>query len=89
MTAGNLVAWPGRSYPLGATVTSQPAWFIELNELHSSYLVLISLAALALTVGLLVYTGLLTGILRVLGVAVGWTIRTGFLLWERLLQPQV
>ena len=64
---------------------SPPSWFIELNRVHSSYLVLSALAALALVTGILVRFGLLGWVMRVLGFAVRWSMRRGFLLWERLL----
>lgn len=60
-------------------------WFIDLDQIHSSYLVVLSLAALALTAGILFQIGLVGWVLRVLGFVVKGTIRQGFLLWARLL----
>jgi HEAT repeat protein len=62
-----------------------PSWFIDLDQVHSSYLLLITLATLALACGALFYLGVLDWVLRGLGLVVGAGIRKGFLLWERLL----
>ncbi len=62
-----------------------PLWFIDLDRTHSSYLVLVSLATLALAVGLLIRLGLIGWVFRVLGLVISRGIREGFLLWERLL----
>ncbi len=60
------------------------SFFIRLNELDSSYLVLISLAGLGVAATVLFYTGLLGWVLRGLGYVVRGSIRQGFQLWERL-----
>lgn len=57
------------------------SWLIDLDQVHSSYLVLIAIATIALAACLLFYFGLL----RLLDRAVGVAIQTGFILWERLL----
>lgn len=57
----------------------------ELDQLHSSYLILVTLAALGLIAGLLFFTGLLGWVVRLLGLTVRGSVRQGFLLWERLL----
>ena len=62
-----------------------PTWFIELNQVDSSYLVLLSLVALTLAVGSLVYFGLLSWVFCLLVVVVRWSTRKGFRLWEALL----
>lgn len=64
---------------------NHPSWLIDLDRAHSSYLVLISLLALLLAGGILFYFGVIGWIFWVLGLAVGASIRKGFLLWERLL----
>jgi hypothetical protein len=61
------------------------SWFIRLDQVHSSYLVLMSLATAAVAGGVLLRLGLLGPALRGLGFVVGTSIRQGFLLWERLL----
>jgi HEAT repeat protein len=61
------------------------SWFIRLDQVHSSYLVLMSLATAAVAGGVLLRLGLLGRALRGLGFVVGTSIRQGFLLWERLL----
>src|SRR4051794_14564048 len=62
-----------------------PSWFLDLDHVDSSYLVLFSLAALALAGGLLVYFGLLGWAFRAVGFVVARAVRKGFRLWERLL----
>jgi HEAT repeat protein len=62
-----------------------PSWLIDLNQVDSSYVVLLSLAALTLAVGFLVYFGLHRWILGLFVVVVRWATGKGFLLWERLL----
>jgi HEAT repeat protein len=57
---------------------------IHLNQLDSSYLVLLSLAGLGIAAAILIYAGLATWIFCVLGRVVRGSIRRGFLLWERL-----
>ena len=59
------------------------AFFLRLNQLDSSFLVLLALAGLGVAVGFLFYTGLLGWALRGLGFVVRGSIRQGFLLWER------
>ena len=60
------------------------AFFIRLNQLDSSYLILISVAGVGLAAVLLAYTGFLGWIIRGLSFLVQGSIRGGFLLWERL-----
>src|SRR5690348_6834831 len=62
----------------------KPSWFLDLDRVHSSYLVLAVLAVLGLAVGALSQAGLLAWAVRVAGAAVRGGIRRGFLLWERL-----
>ena len=61
-----------------------PSWFIDLDQVHSSYLVLAALATLVLTAGVLFQVGLIKGIFRVVGFVVRGGIGKGFRLWERL-----
>ena len=56
----------------------------ELDQLHSSYLILIAVVGLGLIVGVLSYIGLLGWLLKVLGTVVRGAVSGGFLLWERL-----
>ncbi len=58
--------------------------FIRLNQLDSSYLILLFVAGVVLAAALLYYTGLLGWALRGLSHVVRGSIRGGFLLWERL-----
>jgi HEAT repeat protein len=60
-------------------------WLAELDQVHSSYLILGTLAALGVTAGVLFYIGLLGRVFQSLGVVVRGAIRQGFLLWEWLL----
>jgi HEAT repeat protein len=61
------------------------SWVVELDQVHSSYLVVFSLATLAVAGGLLFQIGVVGWVFRVLGFMVRVIIRRGFLLWERLL----
>jgi hypothetical protein len=56
-----------------------------LDQLHSSYLILFTVAALALAAGILFYIGLLGWVIQILSVVVRGTVRWGFLLWARFL----
>jgi hypothetical protein len=60
------------------------SFLIHLNQLDSSYLVLLSVAAVGFAAAILFYTGLLGWVLRLIGYAVRGSIVQGFLLWERL-----
>jgi HEAT repeat protein len=73
------------TFPLGVILLSPPSWVVDLDQIHSSYLLLATLAALGLVAGVLFHLGLIGWVLRVFGVVVGGGIRQGFLLWERLL----
>src|SRR5579884_2575563 len=61
-----------------------PTWFLDLDEAHSSYSFLATLALLGLVAGALARVGLLGWALRVSGAGVRGGIRLGFRLWERL-----
>lgn len=61
------------------------SWFVELDRVHSSYLLLATLAGLGAAAGVLHRIGLIGWVVRVLGVVVRGGVRQGFLLWERLL----
>ena len=56
----------------------------QLDQLHSSYLVLYSLGGLAIVAGILFQSGLIGWLLRIVGQLVRRSIRNGFILWERL-----
>jgi HEAT repeat protein len=73
------------TFPPGTTIMRVPSWFVDLDQAHSSYLLLATLAGLGLAAGVLYGVGLLGWVLRVLGLVVRGSIRQGFLLWERLL----
>ena len=60
------------------------AFLLRLNQLDSSYLVLLSVVGIGLAAGILFYTGLLGWASRGLGFIIRASIRHGFLLWERL-----
>jgi hypothetical protein len=60
------------------------SFLIHLNQLDSSHLVLLSVAAVGFAAAILFYTGLLGWILRLIGHVVRGSIGQGFLLWERL-----
>ena len=62
-----------------------PSRFVVLDHVHSSYLLLATLAGLGLAAGVLYRIGLIGWVLRGLGLVVRGGIRGGFLLWERLL----
>src|SRR5688500_15685400 len=64
---------------------SSSPWVVEVDQLHTSYLILTTLVALALTAGVLYAVGLFGWAMRLLGMAVRGSIRAGFLVWERLL----
>jgi HEAT repeat protein len=68
----------------GATVVPPFHRLAELDQLHSSYLILLTLVALGLAAGVLYYLGLLGRVIGVLGVVVRGAVRCGFHLWERL-----
>ncbi|HKI30664.1 MAG TPA: HEAT repeat domain-containing protein [Gemmataceae bacterium] len=73
------------TFPFGAALLSSPSWFIDLDQVHSSYLLLATLVALGLAAGVLFRVGLMGWLFRALGFVIGAGIRRGFLLWERLL----
>ncbi len=62
-----------------------PSWFVKPDQIHSSYLVLATLAGLAAAAGVLFRVGLVGWVLRTIDLLVREGIRQGFLLWERLL----
>src|SRR4051794_14112277 len=68
----------------GAMLMDNPRWLIDLDRVHSSYLVLATLGLLGVVAGVLFQVGLLGWLLRAIGAAVRWGIRAGFRLWERL-----
>jgi hypothetical protein len=74
-----------RPLPLCAAILHPPSWFINLDQVHSSYLLLATLAGLVLAAGALYRVGLLGWLFGALGFVVGEAIRKGFLLWERWL----
>ena len=70
---------------LGATIGNISSWFVEMEHVHSSTLLLATLAGLALEAGVLYQIGLIGWALWGLGLVVRGGIRAGFRLWERLL----
>src|SRR5438309_1088170 len=69
----------------GATMVKASSWFVDLKHVHSSSLLLATMAGLTLAVGVLYQIGLIGWALRGLGLGVRGGIRAGFRLWERLL----
>ena len=61
------------------------SWFAKLEQAQTSYLLLGTLAVTVLVAGILYQIGLIGWVLRGLGRIVRGGIRSGFLLWERLL----
>ncbi len=61
------------------------SWSASLEHVSTSYLLLGTLAATVLIAGLLYQSGLIGWAMRGLGMIVRGGIRSGFLLWERLL----
>ena len=61
------------------------SWFANLEQTQTSYLLLGTLAVTVLAAGILYQIGLIGWVLRGLGMIVRGGIRSGFLLWERLL----
>jgi HEAT repeat protein len=61
------------------------SWFAQLERTQTSYLLLAALTVTVLAAGILYQIGLIGWVLRGLGMIVRGGIRSGFLLWERLL----
>jgi hypothetical protein len=61
------------------------SWFTKLEQTQTSYLLLAALTVTVLAAGTLFQIGLIGWVLRGLGMIVRGGIRSGFLLWERLL----
>src|SRR3954451_11606337 len=76
---------PNALASLGATIVKTSSWFVELEHIHPSSLLLATLAGLTLAAGVLYQVGLIGWALRGLGLVVRGGIREGFRLWERLL----
>jgi HEAT repeat protein len=62
-----------------------PLRHIELDQVHSSYLVLATLAFFGALIGVLYQTGILVSILRGVGLTIRNAIRIGFQVWRRTL----
>ena len=60
-------------------------WLTKLEQANPSYLLLATLAGASLLAGVLYRIGLIGWVLRFVGIVVKGAIRSGFLLWERLL----
>jgi HEAT repeat protein len=79
---------PHRNIPRLASsetsIMSTASFLIRLNQVDSSYLILLSVAGVVIAAAILLYTGLLGWILGGLSHVVRGSIRRGFLLWERL-----
>ena len=63
----------------------RPSWLIELDQVHSSYLLLGTLALAGSVLGILYQIGLLGWVIRLVGIGIRSAIRNGFLVWRRLL----
>jgi HEAT repeat protein len=62
----------------------KPAWWIELDQVHTSYTLLALLAVIGILVGILFQTGVLGWILGIVGMTLRGAIRNGFFIWRRL-----
>jgi HEAT repeat protein len=60
------------------------SFLLRLNQLDSSYLILLCVFGVGLAAGVLYYTGLLGWVFLGLGYVIHSSIRNGFLLWRRL-----
>ena len=60
------------------------SWFSRLEHVHTSYLLLGTLAGTVLAAGILYQVGVIGWVLRGVGLVVRGSIREGFRLWERL-----
>ena len=60
-------------------------WLIDTDQVRSSTLILLTLAALGLLVGALLWLGVIDRVLGVAGALIRGGIRAGFRAWERLL----
>ena len=60
------------------------AFLIRLNQLDSSYLILLLVIGIALAAVILFYSGLLGWFMGLIGKVLGGSIRKGFQLWELL-----
>ncbi len=65
-------------------LSHRPAWWIELDQVHTSYTLLALLAGLGILIGILYQTGVLGWILRIVGITIRGAIRNGFFVWRRL-----
>ena len=75
-----MVAW------LPGVLAVDPAdWLIDTDQVRSSTVILAVLAALALSVGVLLWLGVIDGVLWAVGVMIQGGTRAGFKAWERLL----
>src|SRR5271166_558313 len=61
------------------------SWFAKLEQAQTSYLLLATLTSTVLAAGILYQIGLIGWVLKGLSMIVRGGIRSGFLLWERLL----
>jgi HEAT repeat protein len=60
-------------------------WLIDTDQVRSSNLILLTLAAIGLVAGALLWLGVIDWLLSVAGVLIRGGIRAGFRAWERLL----
>src|ERR1700692_4017189 len=80
-----LVCWGTCMFLFGATVIRPLSWVIELDQINSSSLFLLTLATAALVGVLFFYLGLIRWGLRLVGLLIRISIAKGFRLWEYLL----
>ena len=60
------------------------SFILRLNQLDTSYLILLCVLGIGCAAAIFSYTGLLAWLLRLVGWVLGGSIRKGFLLWELL-----
>jgi len=69
----------------GLFAVDQTGWMIDTEQVRSSTLILVAIAALGLVAGALLWLGVIDWVLGVAGVVIRGGIRAGFRAWERLL----
>lgn len=70
---------------VGLLAVDPSDWLIDTDQVRSSTLILLTLAALGLLVGALLWLGVIDRVLGLAGALIRGGIRAGFLAWERLL----
>ena len=69
----------------GLLAADPAGWLIDTEQVRSSTLILLALAALGALAGALYWLGIINAVLRVVGVVTRGGIRIGFRIWERSL----